>query len=545
VSDFKKFDLLIIGSGVAGLTCALNLVRSNKSNKNNNYKVAILSKGILSEGSSLYAQGGIAVVLNPEDTLESHIQDTLIAGAGLCHKDAVEFTVRNAKSAIEWLINLGVKFTQSKNNSGQISYHLTQEGGHSCRRIIHADDSTGKSVLGVLIDEIKKEKNIEIFENHMAIDLIIKNNPENKLEKNQVLGAYVLDILNSDQKIEVFASKAVMLATGGASRAYLYSSNPEVSSGDGIAMAYRAGCRVSNLEFNQFHPTCLYHPNAGSFLISEALRGEGAVLKLNKNKDSERFMKRFHEMAELAPRDIVARAIDYEMKRLGLDCVYLDISHKNPEFIKAHFPSIYEKCLSLNIDITKQAIPVVPAAHYTCGGVMIDQHGRTDILGLYAAGEVAFTGLHGANRMASNSLLECLVYAKAASEDLLNYLPNINYPEDLKPWDDSRVINSDEMIVVKQNWDEIRQLMWNYVGIVRSNKRLERAQRRINLLKDEVDSYYKNFKVDKNLLELRNLVLLADLIIQSAQARHESRGLHFNSDYPDLLPNPIDTVLKK
>jgi len=552
VSDLKKlennFDLLIIGSGVAGLTCALNLVRSNK-----NYKVGILSKSVLSEGSSLYAQGGIAVVLNQDDSLESHIQDTLIAGAGLCHRDAVEFTVKNARSAIEWLINLGVKFTKNnyqdlESNQEMTSYHLTQEGGHSHRRIIHADDSTGKSVLGILIDEIKKEKNIEIFEHHMAIDLILEKNKENNKKNNnpdRVLGAYVLDVLNSDQKVQIFSAKSVMLATGGASRAYLYSSNPEVSSGDGIAMAYRAGCRVANLEFNQFHPTCLYHPQAGSFLISEALRGEGAVLKLSKNTNSERFMPRFHELAELAPRDIVARAIDYEMKRLGLDCVYLDISHKSPEFIKSHFPSIYEKCLSLNIDITKEPIPVVPAAHYTCGGVMIDQHGRTDVLGLYAAGEVAFTGLHGANRMASNSLLECLVYAKAASEDLINYLPNIKAPEDLKPWDDSRVINSDEAIVVKQNWDEIRQLMWNYVGIVRSNKRLERAQRRINLLKDEVDNYYKNFKVDKNLLELRNLILLADLIIQSAQARHESRGLHFNSDYPALKNPPVDTVLRK
>lgn len=517
------FDVIVIGSGVAGLTTALNLAE--------HYQVALISKSSLSEGSSLYAQGGIAVVLDEGDSLESHIEDTLRAGAGLCHRDAVEFTVKNAKSAIEWLINLGVKFTLSDANSDS-AYHLTQEGGHSHRRIIHVDDATGRSVVGVLVDRVRAEKNIQIFENHIGIDLIIQN--------GRAVGLYALDEMKN--QVKVFGAKAVMLATGGASRVYLYSTNPEVSSGDGIAMAYRAGCRVANLEFNQFHPTCLYHSDAGSFLITEAMRGEGAYLKL---PNGERFMPKFDDRAELAPRDIVARAIDHEMKRLGLDCVYLDISHQPAEFIKAHFPSIDAKCKSLGIDIAKQPIPVVPAAHYTCGGVMINDKARTDILGLYAAGEVAFTGLHGANRMASNSLLECLVYAKAASEDIQQYLLTASHPENLKPWDESRVVDSDEAIVVKQNWDEVRHLMWNYVGIVRSNKRLARATRRIELLKEEVDAYYRNFKVDKNLLELRNLILLADLIIQSAMSRHESRGLHFNVDYPDLLPEPMDTILGK
>ncbi len=528
----RNFDVIVIGSGVAGLTTALNLSQK--------YHVALLSKSSLSEGSSLYAQGGIAVVLDQGDSLESHVQDTLVAGAGLCHKDAVEFTVKNAKSAIEWLIKLGVKFTVADLplQDSTHAYHLTQEGGHSHRRIIHVDDATGRSVVGVLIDKVRAEKNIEIFEHHIGVDLIIKNNLENKSKNKQAVGIYVLDELKNS--VKVFGAKAIMLATGGASRVYLYSSNPEVSSGDGIAMAYRAGCRVANLEFNQFHPTCLYHPKAGSFLITEAMRGEGAFLRL---PNGERFMPRFHELAELAPRDIVARAIDHEMKRLGLDCVYLDITHKDPEFIRAHFPSIDAKCKSLGIDITKEPIPVVPAAHYTCGGVMINQKGQTDIAGLYAAGEVAFTGLHGANRMASNSLLECLVYAKAASEDLEKYLPQIKFSENLKPWDESRVVDSDEAIVVKQNWDEVRQLMWNYVGIVRSNKRLTRAKSRIDLLKQEVDAYYANFKVDKNLLELRNLILLADLIIQSAMSRHESRGLHFNVDYPELQKELVDTVL--
>lgn len=516
----KQFDVLILGSGVAGLSTALHLAE--------NAQIALVCKGPLQEGSSLYAQGGIAAVLSEEDSIESHIEDTMKAGAGLCHRDAVEFTVTHAKAAIEWLIDLGVAFTRDENNT----YHLTKEGGHSARRIIHAEDATGRSVVGTLIEKVKAHQNIKIFESHIAVDLI--------REQEVCVGAYIYD--EKSDKVETFAAKAVMLATGGASRVYQYSTNPVVSSGDGIAMAYRAGAKIANMEFNQFHPTCLYHPAGGSFLISEALRGEGALLKL---PNGDRFMDRYHEMAELAPRDIVARAIDNEMKRLGIDCVYLDISHKTPAFIQEHFPMIAERCLALGIDITKQAIPVVPAAHYTCGGVMIDSEAQTSIPGLYAAGEVSFTGIHGANRMASNSLLECLVYAKAAAGEIQNRLKNPLKVPSLPGWDESQVVDSDEEIIIKQNWDELRQLMWNYVGIVRSNKRLERAQRRIELLKQEVFEYYGYFRVSKDLLELRNLILIAEVIVESAMLRHESRGLHFNVDYPDLLDEPEDTVLQK
>lgn len=517
----KNFDVLILGSGVAGLSTALHLADKAAS-------IALICKGPLQEGSSYYAQGGIAAVLNEDDSIESHIEDTMNAGAGLCHRDAVEFTVTNAKSAIDWLIDLGVAFTRDNDNT----YHLTKEGGHSARRIIHAEDATGKSVVGTLIDRVKAHANIQIFESHTAVDLLY--------QQEQCVGAYVYD--EAQDKVETFGAKAVMLATGGASRVYLYSTNPAVSSGDGIAIAYRAGAKVANMEFNQFHPTCLYHPNAGSFLISEALRGEGAVLKL---PDGERFMDRYHDKAELAPRDIVARAIDSEMKRLGVDCVYLDISHQDSKFVREHFPNIYERCLQLGIDITKEPIPVVPAAHYTCGGVMIDQNGRTSIAGLYAAGEVSSTGIHGANRMASNSLLECLVYAKSASEHIAdNMLADSKLPN-LPEWDESQVVDSDEEIVIKQNWDELRQLMWNYVGIVRSNKRLERARRRIELLKQEVFEYYGHFRVSKPLLELRNLILIGELIVESAMQRHESRGLHFNVDYPGLLASAEDTVVQR
>lgn len=518
----NNFDVVIIGSGVAGLTAALQLSKQ--------CKVALICKGVLQEGSSLYAQGGIAAVLDKADSLEAHINDTLIAGAGLCDADAVRFTVTHARAAIDWLIAQGVQFTQTVQANGEPTYHLTQEGGHSHRRIIHAEDATGRSVVGTLIALAKAEPNIHVFEHHIAVDLI--------KQQNRCVGAYIYNVRH--KRVEVFGANAMILATGGASRVYLYSTNPDVSSGDGIAIAWRAGCRVANMEFNQFHPTCLYHPQAGSFLISEALRGEGAHLIL---PDGTRFMPKFDKRAELAPRDIVARAIDYEMKRYGLDCVYLDISFKDREFIISHFPNIYERCLKLGIDITSQLIPVVPAAHYTCGGVMVDHHGRTDLPGLYAAGEVTFTGLHGANRMASNSLLECLVYATAATQDILANIQTTPKSGAIAPWDESKVVDSDEEIVVTHNWDEIRRFMWNYVGIVRSDKRLQRAAERVKLLKREIQDYYGHFRVTRDLLELRNLIVVAELIVRSAIERCESRGLHYTLDYPQLMIVAANTVL--
>jgi L-aspartate oxidase len=506
------FDVLIIGSGAAGLTAAISLAESGKS-------IGILCKGPLSEGSTLYAQGGIAAVWDREDTLEAHTRDTLIAGAGLCDIEAVKFTVKHGRAAVQWLIDRGVQFTQEQTPEGEWRYHLNREGGHSHRRIIHSDDETGKSVSKTLVDLVRQFKNIHIFEEHLAIDLI-------KLE-GRCVGCYAL--VEAGHKIYTFTASATILATGGASRAYLYSTNPAVSSGDGIAMGARIGCRVRGMEFNQFHPTCLYHPEARSFLLTEALRGEGAYLIL---PDGTRFMSKFHELAELAPRDIVARTIDHEMKRLGLDCVYLDISHKPAEFIKQHFPNIYARLLEYGFDLTKEPIPVVPAAHYTCGGIIVDQRARTDIPGLYAAGEVTSTGLHGANRMASNSLLECLVYARAAAQDILQN-PFIQVDsKQIKPWDESWVHDSSEEILVTQNWDEIRRFMWNYVGIVRSNKRLQRALARVNLLKHEIQEYYARFKITRNLLELRNLIVVAELIVTQALARQESIGLHYNIDYP-------------
>jgi L-aspartate oxidase len=505
------FDVLIIGSGAAGLSAALRF--------NSRYKVAIMCKGSLQEGSTLYAQGGIAAVLDDKDSIEAHINDTLIAGAGLCDEKAVRFTVENGKAAIQWLIDKGVQFTRELDEKGVSRYHLTKEGGHSHRRIIHAQDQTGKSVASTLMDLARQAPNITLFEEHIAIDLIKQN--------GRCVGCYAFN--QSSKKVEVFSAQAVLLATGGASRVYLYSTNPAVSSGDGIAIAHRAGAKVANMEFNQFHPTALYHPEARSFLISEAMRGEGAILVL---PDGTRFMPKFDERAELAPRDIVARAIDHEMKRLGIDCVYLDISHKPAEFIISHFPNIYAKCLHYGFDITKGPIPVVPAAHYTCGGVVVDQQARTTIPGLYGAGEVTCTGLHGANRMASNSLLECLVYAASASEDIMqNYDPSFKL-QPIQAWDESWVTDSEEEILVTANWDEIRRLMWNYVGIVRSNKRLQRAQDRIALLKREIQEYYRNFRITGDLLELRNLIVVAELIVNAAATRKESRGLHYNSDFP-------------
>lgn len=524
-SQTHNVDVLVIGSGAAGLTLALNLA--------GHCKVAVLSKGNLRAGSTWYAQGGIAAVLDNNDSVESHVKDTLVAGAGLCHEDAVDFTVRNSKSAIEWLINLGVNFTRNEDSE---NYHLTREGGHSHRRIIHSADATGKAVHTTLLESAQVAKGVELFENYIALDLIRQPDPNSK--RLRCTGAYVFN--RHQDRVELFNAKAVVLATGGASKVYLYTSNPDSATGDGIAMAWRAGCRVANMEFNQFHPTCLYHPKAKTFLITEALRGEGAKLRL---PDGSQFMHNFHSLGELAPRDVVARAIDHEMKRLGSDCLYLDISHRTPEFIESHFPTVREKCLEFGIDITKEPIPVVPAAHYTCGGVVVNNKGQTDLLNLYAIGETSFTGLHGANRMASNSLLECIVYARSASESILASLNNIAPPQASPQWDESRVTNSDEDVVISHNWDELRRFMWDYVGIVRTHKRLERATHRIKLLQKEINDYYSNYKVSNDLIELRNLAVAAELIIRSAIQRRESRGLHYSLDYPELSPIAQDTIL--
>ena len=521
-------DVLIIGSGAAGLSLALRLA--------DQAKVLVLSKGPISEGATFYAQGGIAAVFDETDSIESHVSDTLNAGAGLCDPAVVEFTARNARDSIQWLIQQGVPFDQEEDAEGESHYHLTREGGHSHRRIFHAADATGKAVQLTLIDQVRAHPNIQLMERFNAVDLITTR--KLGLPGNRVLGAYVWN--RNAEQVEVIRARFVALATGGASKVYQYTSNPDVSSGDGIAMAWRAGCRVGNLEFNQFHPTCLYHPDDPNFLLTEALRGEGAYLR---RPDGSRFMPDFDERAELAPRDIVARAIDHEMKRLGIDCVYLDISHKPAEFIIKHFPTIHERCLAVGIDITKEAMPIVPAAHYTCGGVMIDNNGQTDIPGLYAIGEVTYTGLHGANRMASNSLLECVVYAHQAGADILAKLPMSVEPPRLPVWDESKVEDSDELVVIQHNWHELRLMMWDYVGIVRTNKRLARAKRRIDLLKQEVQEYYANFRVSNNLLELRNLLQVAELIVNCALQRKESRGLHYNLDYPDMQPDSKPTVL--
>ncbi len=456
----------------------------------------------------------------------------------LCDRPMVEFTTRNAKDCIQWLINQGVPFDQEETSSGQgqPSYHLTREGGHSHRRIFHTADASGKAVEITLVDQVRAHSNIQLMERYNAVDLITTR--KLGIPGNRVLGAYVWN--RNAEQVETVQARFVALATGGASKVYQYTSNPDVSSGDGIAMAWRAGCRVANMEFNQFHPTTLFHPDDRNFLLTEALRGEGAYLR---RPDGSRFMPDFDPRAELAPRDVVARAIDYEMKRLGVDCMYLDISHKPADFIQKHFPTIYERCLKIGIDITSQPIPVVPAAHFTCGGVMIDQTGQSDVPGLYAIGEVSYTGLHGANRLASNSLLECVVFAHSAAQDILARLPMSAPPPALPRWDESKVGNSDEEVVIQHNWHELRLFMWDYVGIVRTNKRLERAKRRIDLLKQEVHDYYANFRVSNNLLELRNLLQVAELIVRSAMQRKESRGLHYNLDYPDALPDPKPSIL--
>ncbi len=520
-----EFDVLIIGSGAAGMTLALKLAK--------HHRIAMLCKDDPIEGSTYYAQGGVAAVLDEYDTVDSHIEDTLVAGAGLCHEDVVEFTVKRSASIINWLIELGVEFDKEK---GSDEFHLTREGGHSHRRVIHAADATGKEISETLSAHVDELDNVEIFSRYVAVDLITKD--KIGLKGKDCVGAYALNLSNGE--VELFRSRFVVLATGGASKVYLYTSNPDTASGDGIAMAWRAGCRVANLEFNQFHPTCLYHPDAKSFLITEALRGEGAKLIL---PNGHRFMLDFDERAELAPRDIVARAIDHEMKRLGCDCVYLDITEKGETFIKEHFPNIYKRCLDLGIDITTEPIPIVPAAHYTCGGIVTDLKGATDLPNLYAIGEASFTGLHGANRMASNSLLECMVFAEAAAADIDSQAETEPESVEIPSWDESQVTNSDEDVIISHNWDELRRFMWDYVGIVRTDKRLQRARRRVQLLQQEVTEYYSNYRISNDLLELRNLILVADLMIQCAIRRKESRGLHYTLDYPDLSDKARDTVL--
>ncbi|NMF89340.1 L-aspartate oxidase [Aromatoleum petrolei] len=521
----KQYDVLILGSGAAGQSIALRLA--------DKLRVALITKRAISDSASAWAQGGIAAVLDTSDSIEAHIQDTYIAGGGLCDPKATRYVVEHGKAAIEWLIGRGVPFTREDQSS--LGYHLTREGGHSHRRIIHAADATGAAVQATLTDQVSKHPNIDILENHIAVDLILGD--KLGLPEQDCLGAYVLDIAND--RVETIGARNTVIATGGAGKVYLYTTNPSVATGDGIAMAWRAGCRVANMEFIQFHPTCLYHPQAKSFLISEAVRGEGGLLRL---PDGTRFMPAHDERAELAPRDIVARAIDFEMKKHGLDCVYLDISHKPAEWLREHFPNIHARCLELGIDITREGIPVVPAAHYTCGGIVTDLAARTDVPNLYSVGESAYTGLHGANRLASNSLLECLVFGEAAANDILSQAKR-PLPK-LPDWDESRVTDADEEVVISHNWAELRRFMWDYVGIVRTTKRLQRAQHRIRLLAREINEFYSHFRVSNDLIELRNLVVTADLIVRCALRRKESRGLHSSRDYPDTLPVARPTILR-
>lgn len=524
-----SYDVLIIGSGAAGLTLALRLPAR--------YRVALLSKGSLAGGSSLHAQGGVSAVLEETDSVDAHVADTLDAGAGLCDPPTTRFVAERARAVIEWLIDAEVPFSRERRPDGTDGLHLHREGGHSHRRIVHAADATGRAIETTLEQRVRDRPNVTLLEHHTAVDLITGRKLGHR--DNRCHGAYVLS--RNSGRVRVVPARRVVLATGGASKVYLYTSNPDGATGDGIAMAWRAGCRVGNMEFNQFHPTCLYHPRAKSFLLSEAIRGEGGRLLL---PDGSRFMEHFDPRGELAPRDIVARAIDHEMKRLGADCLYLDISHRPAAFIHEHFPTIHGRCLDYGFDMTREPLPVVPAAHYTCGGVMVDRYGRTDVPGLYAIGECSCTGLHGANRLASNSLLECLVYGAVAADDIAATLTAEATPLPLPEWDESQVTDSDEQVVVSHNWDEIRRFMWDYVGIVRTDKRLERARHRIDLLAAEIQEYYGNFRITPDLAELRNLAVVADLIIRSAQARKESRGLHYTLDYPgpDEAP-PVPTVL--
>jgi L-aspartate oxidase len=521
-------DVLIIGSGLAGLTSALKLAEHKK--------VLIVSKREIEDSSSQWAQGGIAAVMSDEDSVESHVKDTEFVGGGLCDHKVATFVASRSHDAIAWLNDLHVPFSR---DAVSHKLHLTKEGGHSHRRVVHVKDATGRAIQTTLSEKVKAHPNITILENHIAVDLITekKSLKVEKIKSNRCLGAYILNTKTG--KVITVASQETILAAGGVSKVYLYTTNPDVSTGDGVAMAWRAGCRVANMEFIQFHPTCLYHPKAKSFLISEIVRGEGGLLKL---PDGSRFMDQYDERAELASRDIVARAIDFEMKKRGIDCVYLDISHKSPEFIRSQFPTIYARCLELGIDMTKEPIPVVPAAHYSCGGVMTNLSGQTDLAHLYAIGETAYTGLHGANRLASNSLLECLVFGDAVAHHILQ--SKVDTSSFILPrWDESRVTDADEEILITHTWNELRRFMWNYVGIVRTNKRLSRALHRIHMLRNEVHEFYTNFKVSHNLIELRNLLQVAELIVESAIARHESRGLHFSRDYPKQLKIAKPTIL--
>ncbi len=519
----NRVDVLVLGAGAAGLTAALSIPK--------HLRVAVLTKDP-SGGSTRWAQGGVAAVIDDQDSIESHVQDTLIAGAGLCHRDVVEHVVTHAREAIDWLVDQGVAFTRSDE-----AFHLTQEGGHSHRRILHAADATGWAIQDALDRQAACAENLTFYHKYIAVDLCVEQG--RGARKRRVRGCHVLNIETGE--VDTFEAQAVILATGGASKVYRYTSNPDGASGDGIAMAWRAGCRVANMEFNQFHPTCLFHPDAKSFLISEAVRGEGGLLRL---PDGTQFMSGFDPRAELAPRDIVARAIDHEMKRIGADHLYLDITHRDPEFIRNHFPTIHQRLLELGIDMTRDWIPIVPAAHYTCGGVLVDLHGETDLPGLYAVGEVSSTGLHGANRMASNSLLECIVYGRAAATHIAESWTETPSGQSIEPWDASQVTDSDENVVIAHNWAEIRRFMWDYVGIVRTDKRLQRALNRAQLLAREIQDFYANYRVTANLIELRNLVVVAELIIRSALKRKESRGLHYTLNHPDLSKLPEDTILR-
>jgi L-aspartate oxidase len=519
--------VVIIGAGLGGLAVALHLAER--------LPVVILAKRELTEGATPWAQGGIVGVLGSDDSIESHVHDTQEAGAGIVDEHAARFIAENSARAIEWLVDSGVPF--SPDPSGPLGLHLTREGGHAVRRIAHAADATGKAIHDALLARAKAHPNITLRERWMAVDLITSRHLKRK-EAPRCYGVYVLDM--DHDRVETLPAAAVVLATGGVGKVYRYTSNPDTATGDGIAMAWRAGCRVGNMEFIQFHPTCLYHAQERSFLITEALRGEGAKLTL---PDGTRFMPAHDARGELAPRDIVARAIDFEMKKHGLDHVWLDARHLGEAFLKEHFPTIHARCLSLGIDIARQPIPVVPAAHYTCGGVVTDLDGRTDMPGLFAVGETTYTGLHGANRLASNSLLECVVIGRTCAERIV--LDATREPPVLPPWDESQVEDADEQVVISHNWDELRLVMWNYVGIVRTTKRLERALHRIKLLRDEIDDYYRNFRVNRDLLELRNLVVCAELIVRSALRRHESRGLHFSRDFPNTLPVSFPTVLTR